>query len=489
MSQRISTSSKARVRVARGAIALAVAMAVGATQLVGCGEDEASSAPPPSRTGLFVSDLHFNPLDDEAIADRLAQAPAARWDSIFATSTKTACSPYERDTNFPLLQSVLSAMRQQVPNPDIIFVSGDLLVHEFQILYNLMVTNPSPAGYAAFVNTTEQYVALKLSQTFPHAQIVPTLGDWDSANGNTSSYAAPEFLAAYASSWNAAVNRHGGAPDFLNTFSTGGYYSTPLPIDPRGRLIVLYTQPWAAECANGCAPGTGSLGDVELGWLSAQLEDARRHGQRVWLLGHIPPGISAAETLQNISKGATCATAVAPFWADGFSSQLYPLFANYRDMLTFGIFAHEHAEDYRIARNESGDLILGVKLVPSVTPIEKSNPAFVQFTYDPNAGVITDAKTWYLTNLSSAPTADTGVWELEYDFNSTYREPALDSDGVAGVVTTILTEPNDQSAYTTFFPSSNPAGDPAGGFVPFLPYGCALNNVTVADYAACYCGS
>ncbi len=254
-------------------------------------------------------------------------------------------------------------------------------------------------------------------------------------------------------------------------------------------MIVLYAQPWAADCTNGCAPGTGSLGDVELGWLSDQLADARRHGQRVWLLGHNPPGISGGQTFQKISKGAACAAAVAPFWADGFSSQLYPLFADYRDLLTLGIFAHEHAEDYRIARDALGNLTLGVKLVPSVTPIEKSNPAFVQFTYDPNAGVISDTKTWYLTNLASAPTADTAVWGFEYDFDSTYGQVALDSNGVAGAVTKILAQADVQSAYTTYYPSSNPAGDPLGGFTPFSLYGCALNNVTVADYTTCYCGN
>jgi len=34
-----------------------------------------------------------------------------------------------------LLQSALAAMKQRVPNSDIVFISGDLLVHDFQKIF------------------------------------------------------------------------------------------------------------------------------------------------------------------------------------------------------------------------------------------------------------------------------------------------------------------------------------------------------------------
>ncbi len=95
---------------------------------------------------------------DPAIVDTLAQAPASEWDAIFATSTQTACATYNQDTNFALLQSALAAMKQQVPNPDIIFISGDMLVHDFQPYFNLVATDHSQTAYESFVNKTEQYL-------------------------------------------------------------------------------------------------------------------------------------------------------------------------------------------------------------------------------------------------------------------------------------------------------------------------------------------
>jgi hypothetical protein len=126
--------------------------------------------------------------------------------------------------------------------------------------------------------------------------------------------------------------------------------------------------------------------------------------------------------------------------------------------------------------------ILGVKLVPSVTPLDGNNPAFVVFAYDPAAGRIFDATTWYLTNLSAASTTLPGVWGMEYSFDLTYGQNALDSNGVEGAVGQILEQPAAQAAFTRFYPASSPAV-----FSAFLPYGCALNNLSVADYSACYC--
>ena len=449
--------------------------------LTGCGTENDNDDASLSRTGLFISDIHFDPLMDKTIVDSLAQAPTSEWDSIFSASSQTACATYNQDTNFALLQSALAAMKQRVPNPDIIFISGDFLVHYFQMFFNARATDHSQAAYEMFVNKTEQYLAMKLAHTFPNAQIAPTLGDWDTAGGTTATYAGPNFLASFASSWDAAVNRNDGAPDFQTTFSSGGYYSTTFPIDPRGRLIVLYTQPWAAECTEG-----GTLGTDELQWLTAQLADARSQGQKVWLLGHIPPGIDANSTAQKIAKGDSCSEAIVPFWADAYSSQLYPLFTEYRDVLAFGIFAHEHYDDFRAMRDSSGNLIFGMKLPPSITPLH-NNPAFVQFTYDPAAGVITDTTTWYLTNLSSSPTATSAVWEQEYTFDATYGQTAFDSTGIAGAVAQILTQPDAQLSYTNYYPTLYPAGDPSGGLMPFLTWGCALDNLTVADYSMCYC--
>ena len=461
-----------------------IVMMLFAGLFAGCSESSGNNQPSPSRTGLLISDIHFNPLMDATIANQLASAPASQWDSIFATSVMTACATYMQDTNFALLNTAIAAMKAQTPNPDIIIISGDMLVHYFQVLYDNRVTNPTAAGYKSLVNTTEEYLAMKLMQAFPNAQILPTLGDWDSDMGVVRTPASSAFLQSFASTWYAAVNRNGSSPGFLDTFSTGGYYSAEIPINPNIRLIGLYTQPWAEECTSGCS----TLGDAEMHWFTQELQDAKEQGQKVWLLGHIPPGIDANTTAINIrTHGQTCQEAVTPFWADVYSSQLYALFAQYNGTIDFGVFAHEHYDDFRLVNDSSGNFLFGVKFPPSITPLH-NNPAFIAFNYDPGEGVITDASTSYLTNLASNPTADTAVWGLEYAFDSAYLQDTFDSRGLLNAVSQIIAQPVSQQAYINNYPVLYPAGNVLpGGLSPFLGWACALNKLTVADYTGCAC--
>lgn len=465
-------------------IATLIIIILSAALFTGCGTGSGNDQTQPSHRGLLISDIHFNPLSAPAIADEIALAPATQWDALFAGSGQKTCATYMNDTNFVLLDSAIDAMKAEVPNPDVIIMSGDMMVHYFlEFYYNRLVTHPTEAGYHSLVNQTEQYIAMKLTEAFPNAQILPVLGDWDSDMGVVSTPASSAFLQSFASAWNPAVNKNGSSPDFINTFSSGGYYEARIPISPDIRLLGLYTVPWAQECTTGCS----TIGDAEYNWLSEQLADAKQKGEKVWLLGHLPPGIDANTTAENISKGQTCEDAVTPFWAENYSSQLYALFAQYNGTIGFGVFAHEHYDDFRIVNDDLGNFIFGVKLPPSITPLH-NNPAFIAFSYDPGQGVMTDASTFYLSNLASNPTRDSAVWELEYSFDGTYGQGAFDSSGLLNAVCQIIVQPGAQKSYVDYYPVLYPAGNILPeGLTPFIGWSCALNNLTVEDYTNCCC--
>ncbi len=454
---------------------LATALPLALALLAACG-----NATAPSRTGTLVSDLHFNPLADTSLQAQLEAAPVAQWDAILAGSTPAIFSGAPHDTNFFLLQSALTEMKARVPSPDVVFLTGDLLVHGLALYYR-------GADLAGFAAKSQQYLAWKLSQTFPQAQILATMGDWDQVQIPTYQ-ADPAFLASFAAAWGPLANRHGEAPALEPTFTSGGYFSTAFPIDPKGRLLVLYTQPWAAECTSGCTTDAESSGAAEIAWLTAQLADARAKGERVWLLGHIPPGIGAPPTATALAGGTSCQAAVSPYYAEPFATQLLSLYQQYGDLIGFGLFAHQHTDDFRVMRDPSGRPLFGMKLVPSISPMHGNDPAFVRFTYDPAAGSMTDATTVRLTNIASATAAVPGVWADEYSFDETYGQVAFDSVGVADAVARIEAGWSERASYITYYPSSNPAGNPpAPGFEPFTAYACALDNLSVADFTACFC--
>ncbi len=463
--------------------ALLAALVLGLASLTGCSGGD----PAPSRTGLFVSDFHFNPLDDASLAAQLTAAPVAQWDAIFLGSSKSAYASFGTDPNYLLLQSALDAMQAKAPSPDIIFISGDLLAHRLdQHLYPTALPSSTPAEAAAFAQKTEQYLAFKLTQTFPNAQIVATMGDWDS-DVDIHSFPSAAFISSFAATWGPAANRLGGAPTIGATFPTGGYYSTAFPVDPKGRLLVLYTQAWANECTTGCGTDAGSPGAAEFTWLTAQLAEARTLGQRVWLLGHIPPGFGATPTAEAFTGATTCAAALAPFYADAYATQLQALYLEYRDVLAFGVFGHEHFDDYRLVRDADGEPVLGMKLMPGIAPPAGNNPAFVWFSYDPAEGVVTSATTIALTNLPVASKTVPGLWTEEYQFNQAYGQSALDTNGLADAVTRIQTTAAGQSSFKTYMPSSSAVGAPQP-WPDFKVYACSFDQLTAADFTACYCG-
>ncbi len=468
--------SSPSIRSSRAALALAAA-ALWLAACTGTGDRT------PSRTGLLVSDLHFNPLARPQLADQLVAAPIEGWDAILATSPDLAYTPVGRDTNFLLLQSALAAMQAAAPDPDTILITGDSLGHVMSRFFVApAVTDPSPAALRAFVEKTEAYLAMKLGQAFPHARIVAALGDWDQVAW-ANEQADADFLAANAAAWGPVAARQGAAAPGP-TFATGGYYATPSPVDPRGRLLVLHTQPWAAECV-GCTSDEASTGAVELAWLEAELADARAHGERAWLLGHIPPGVAAPPT--GAAAPEACVASVVPFYAEPFATLLLALYREYADVIRFGLFAHQHRDDFRLVRDEAGTPLFGIKGVPAITPVGASDPAFVRFTYDPAEGAMLDATTIRLTNLAAATTTVPGVWAEEYAFDATYGQARFDADGVADAVGRIQAGGAARAAYQGYYTASNPAGAPAGGFTPFTAYGCALDRLTVADFTACAC--
>jgi hypothetical protein len=170
-----------------------------------------------------------------------AHARARQWDTVFAGSSKTSYASFGADPDFLLLQSALAAMKATTPSPDVIFISGDLLVHRLNQLYPAALPASTPAETAAFAQKTEQYLAFKLTQTFPDAQIVATMGDWDS-DVDIHSFPSAAFISSFAATWGPAANRLGGAPTMQATFpqalfptqaSGPPHRRKPAGVDPR----------------------------------------------------------------------------------------------------------------------------------------------------------------------------------------------------------------------------------------------------------------
>ena len=109
--------------------------------------------------------------------------------------------------------------------------------------------------------------------------------------------------------------------------------------------------------------------------------------------------------------------------APRFASRLVSLLGTYADVITAGIFGHEHRDKFRLAR---GILCL---LSPSVTPwhrpawgsVNGNNPAFRLYRGEVHDGHLTlhDFDQWWC-NLTAAFVAGDLRWQLEYRWSDLY---------------------------------------------------------------------
>ena len=71
----------------------------------------------PTTTGhlLMMSDLHFDPMADRSLVDRLAAAEPAEWSAVLEGSEDKNLGSYGRDANWMLLRSALLQAREVIP--------------------------------------------------------------------------------------------------------------------------------------------------------------------------------------------------------------------------------------------------------------------------------------------------------------------------------------------------------------------------------------
>jgi len=305
--------------LAPGCICLAVTLAPGALaqQPHAAAVHPAKAAAGQSVPALMVSDIHFDPFHDPAKVPALVAAPVSKWASILAAPDSAdqpqafarlqeSCHARGVDTPFVLLRSSLAAMKSRQPDAKFITVSGDLIAHAFTCRFATLVPSAAPGDYQAFVVKTLSFVMDELRSAFPGAPVYAALGNNDTGCGDYKLDANSEFLAQAGAVFAEGLPAAGRAQAAAEFKATGSYSVTMAAPMRRTRLIVindLFLSVKYTTC--GGKPDRDALAG-ELDWLRQQLAAARKAGEKVWVMGHIPPGIIPTPRWPS---SATCAEA------------------------------------------------------------------------------------------------------------------------------------------------------------------------------------
>ncbi len=445
----------------------------------------AAAGPAAGERVLIATDLHFNPMADPALVDRLAAADPSAWPAILDGAPDRSLGRYGADTTWPLLRSAVRAMKMVVPDPAFVLLPGDFLAHGFRRQFDAVAHRHTNANYRTFVRKTMQFVTGRIARAFPGRPILLTLGNNDSGCGDYQLAPHGRFLAATLPLVRRLLGRAGGA-GIAPSWAGYGNYSVVLPRPPGVRVLVLNTVFFSAHYRNRCgAPGEADPGRATLAWLGRRLAAAKAAGAKVWLLYHIPPGADAYATF----RSGFCPDAFVPLWKPAYAKPFAALMRRYAGTIAASFAGHLHMDDFRLI-GAGGSPAGFVLITPAVSPIFGQNPAFRTVSFD-GAGRLRDETTYDLTNLTNAGAGTPAAWQAEYTFTRAWHLPRLDTASLARLVRMIAQKPAVRRQWVRFYGVSSPItalalaapiGHPARAVL------CAPAHLTPQDYNRCYCG-
>lgn len=419
-------------------------------------------------TFLSLSDIHFNPFADPAVVPQLISSSPESWDEVFGQSTVTHISTYGEETNYNLLVSAFKQMYYACPFPDFIMIPGDLLAHDFRSSYFQFASE----GYEEFVSKTVTFIGRKLGQYFPRSQFVFTLGNNDAYDDYL---IAPNdgFLLntedIFYHGYLKGSRRYGVA--FNASFLRGGQYTLRLQVPGNPRIVAVNS---IFLSANSPYPDAGWS---QLEWLRNQLQGARRDGERIWIVAHIPPGIDVWSTLNHPDS-------VSRYWDVEHLNERDQTFVNrFKELCDVfhkeiaGIFSgHSHMDHFRLVSNERDLPEAFVHITPALSPQFGNNPAFQVVSYDVWNFDLLDVITYYYDGFR---------WEPEYSFAREYKQDACRLYNLQSAFYEIYRDEDARRKFSDYYDASSPTDAPITDG-NWQAYWCGIAALTDSAFEGCY---
>ncbi|XP_026472938.1 sphingomyelin phosphodiesterase-like [Ctenocephalides felis] len=350
---------------------------------------------------LHISDTHYDPYYaegsnadcNEPLCCRLTNGPsltpgggAGRW------------GDYRKcDTPKRTVDHMLKHITETHQDIDYILWTGDLPPHD--------VWNQTREENLKILKETVK----QMSDVFPGIPIFPALGNHESAPVNS-------FPPPYVRQRDSAIAwlydeldaqwRRWLPASVSHTVRRGAFYS--VLVRPGFRVISLNmnycnNKNWWL-LLNSTDPAT------ELQWFIYELQSAEFSGEKVHIIGHIPPG--HADCLK--------------VWSRNY----YKIIARYEHTITAQFFGHTHFDEFEVFYDPK-DLSRAVSVAyvgPSVSPYYDLNPGYriyyVDGDHDDTTRTVVDHESWIM-NLKEANLYDYPIWYKLYSARSAYDMQAL----------------------------------------------------------------
>ncbi|KAH3742966.1 sphingomyelin phosphodiesterase [Pelomyxa schiedti] len=353
-------------------------------------------------TFLRVSDIHYDPLADPTRYNSSSYCRASvegvdpvrdvpNYIHSIGTEYMSAGGEYGRfgcDSDLVLLESTMSAMVAVEPSPAYIIMTGDFAAHALEIAENEAAT---------------QYVTQRFQEVWPDTLVIPTIGNND-CYIDYEGVCDMNYYEFLYDTWMAWIPE-----DQELLFKHMGTFS----VSPIPGLLVISLNTNIFSASRMALNKTNDCGQLE--WLQETLDSAQLANKKVYIIGHIPPGIDAYKKYQ-------------PMWEMTWLNQYVNIVYDYRDIILGTFWGHIHSDEMRFttANYSSPEEIFAAfcLVAPSISPCFENNPAFHRFIFDTSSFTLLDYDSFYL-DLAWANIHKEDKWKLEYSFCDAYQVPDL----------------------------------------------------------------
>ncbi|KAM9039093.1 acid sphingomyelinase-like phosphodiesterase 3b isoform 1-T1 [Sarcophilus harrisii] len=402
-----------------------------------------------------ISDLHLDP-DYDASREPLQVCPSAGSQPV---SNAGVWGNYLCDAPWILINSSIYAMKAILPSPDFILWTGDDTPH---------VPNEK-LGEEAVLKIVKRLTEL-IRLVFPDTKVYAALGNHDFHPKNQFPVGSNNIYNQVAELWRPWLNN-----ESISQFKEGAFYTERLPGPNRtGRVIVLNTNLYYSsneQTANLDDPGS------QFQWLDDVLTNASREGEKVYVIGHVPPGFFEK-------------TRSKAWFRPSFNHRYMEIIRKHHGVIAGQFFGHHHTDSFRMFYDDKGGPIGVMFLAPGVTPWKTTlpgvnnganNPGIRVWDYDPVTLQLQDMVTYYL-NLTQA-NLQAPRWDKEYRLTEAFQAP----DGSAASMQQVLDQiTRDNRALQRYYQYNSVSYDldpcDQGCRAEHL---CAMREVDFANYERC----
>ncbi len=431
-----------------------------------CGCNGCSSRGSSSQAIVF-SDVHFDPFYDTSLFQALNTADFTQWADIFATSTVTTPSTWGSDTNYPLLLTALSNMRDRGATCSIAIFAGDMLSHQFDTTFYLLYGSTDYDAMKAFAFKTAAFFASQVRSYLGDIPVMFELGNNDEYEGDYKLEPNSQFLSDTAEVfYTEFLKNTADHQSFLTTYEAGGYYSAE-PLGSGLEVIGLNTVFFSPKAAS----DVGNAVQAELSWFDSTLSAAKTAGKKVWLLIHVPPGANISSTKDKLDAEGHLSEA-SMMWNDDYQESFLQILSKYSDIITLSISGHTHMDEYRLL---SGTL----EGVQSISPVDGNDPAFKVITFSSDTFTPTDYTSFQydLGNTS-------GQFQSYYTFSSAYLAQGMLNDALTELFPELESSGNRQTLYRSSYYSGHDSASPITD-TNWKVYWCGIGNMAQQDVIDC----